>query len=314
MLKDEGGYDRRHGWLIVAALLLLVVGCDESGTSIETEPGSPRAMVAAAFDPSTAQAIRGRVTWPGPVPQVPPFETAPNPLGGAVLRERQRRPNPHQPMIDPQTRGVTGAVVYLRGVDLSRSKAWDWPPVRVEQRDCRFHLLQGSADTTIGFVRRGDRVAMVSRDPHLHALHAGGAAFFTLSFPDPDQSLERSLGQTGVVELSSAAGYYWMRAYLFVDEHPYFARTDAQGRFVLEGVPPGSYELCCWLPNWRKARHERDPESGLVTRVSYAAPMELSHKLTVGRGAPGEVEFDIGVKKFPAMTDQGQALLTRRAN
>src|SRR5581483_4426080 len=125
-----------------------------------------------------------------------------------------------------------------------------------------------------GFVRRGDPVTMVSRDKAFHALHADGAAFFTLTFPDPDQALERGFHERGVVELTSAAGYYWMRAYLFVDDHPYYALTERDGKFTLSGVAPGRYEIVGWLPNWNKARHERDPELTIITRWYFDPPLQ----------------------------------------
>jgi hypothetical protein len=206
----------------------------------------------------------------------------PNPLSGTVLQQRQRRPNPNLPTIDPVGHGVSGAVVFLRGVDPARAKPWDLPSVCVEQRDCQLRMVQGTEVASVGFVRQGDTLEMVSRDPWLHALHAGGASFFTLMFPDPGQPLGRRLTAPGLVELSSNAGYFWMRGYLFIAEHPYYCRTDREGHFTLKGVPSGSYRLTAWLPNWRVARQERDPESGLVSRLYFEQPIEVEQPLIVG--------------------------------
>ena len=235
------------------------------------------------FDPSAARAISGRVRWKGPAPQAPAFEIMPNPLSGTVLQKRQQRLNPNIPLIDAQGHGIAGAVVFLRGVDPARAKPWDLPDVCVEQRDCQIRIVQGAEAASVGFVRQGTEIEMVSRDPWLHALHAGGASFFTLMFPDPDQPLRRRLMAPGLVELSSNAGYFWMRGYLFVADHPYYCRTDREGHFTLKGVPSGSYRLTAWLPNWRVARQERDPESGLVSRLFFETPFELEQSLAVGK-------------------------------
>src|SRR5262249_7479941 len=149
-------------------------------------------------------------------------------------RETTAWPNPNAPAIDAQTRAVRGAVVFLRGIDPRRARPWDLPAVRVVQQGQRFHVRQGADDGAVGFVRRGAAVEMMSADGVFHSLHAGGAAFFTLTFPDPDRPRTRRLDQPGVVELTSAAGYFWMRGYLFVDDHPYYVRTDTDGRFRLE--------------------------------------------------------------------------------
>src|SRR5262249_44220267 len=129
------------------------------------------------------------------------------------------------PTIDPSNRGVANAVVFLRGVDPVRSRPWDLPPVQVAISDFAFKLHQGEWHNRIGFVRRGEAIEMTSYDPILHMLHADGAAFFTLAFPDAKKPLSRRLTKPGIVELSSASTWYWMRAYLFVDDHPYYACT-----------------------------------------------------------------------------------------
>ena len=37
-----------------------------------------------------------------------------------------------------------------------------------------------------------------------------------------------------------------MNAYVGVLDHPYFAVTDAAGKFELKGLPPGTYTLEAW--------------------------------------------------------------------
>src|SRR5262249_48652253 len=149
------------------------------------------------------------------------------------------------PVIAAGNRGVVGAVVFLRGVDPRQSRPWDLPPVVVEMCDFNYRVRQGTAVTRAGFVRRGAAGAFVSRPDVFPSLRARGDAFFTLAFLDPGQTQQRVFDRDGVVELSSAAGYFWARAHLFVTEHPYFALTDSTGRFTLPRVPPGEYELVC---------------------------------------------------------------------
>jgi len=42
----------------------------------------------------------------------------------------------------------------------------------------------------------------------------------------------------------------WMKAYVSVFDHPYFAVTDDSGRYQINNVPPGNYKVVAW--------HERD--------------------------------------------------------
>jgi hypothetical protein len=256
------------------------------------------AATATRFDSATAGTIAGCVTWTGALPVIPLFEVRAFIPSGQPGQPRLQRENPNAPRIDPSTRGVVGAVVFLRGVAAEKARPWDHPPVRIEQRDRLLHVLQGGADACVGFVRRGDEVEMVSRDEQFHSLHADGAAFFTLTFPDKDWPRKRRLPSPGVVELSSAAGYYWMRAYLFVGEHSYYTRTDAQGRFQLDGVPPGRYEIVCWHPSWVERSHDRDPETSLVNRLFFRPPVEQRRQIEVGPRASARADFTLAAADF----------------
>ena len=295
-MDRRGESGRGASWLLVP--LLAMVGCGEVGSPAPKNAPEYVDETGTVFDAATAGTIQGQVIWNGQVPEVPPLEVLPNPLAGEVLRKKQLRPNPNALLVDAQTKGVANAVVFLRGLDGKRGRPWHHPPVSVEQRAGQFHVMQGTVDSRCGFVRRGDGIEMVSRDRFFHSLHAAGAAFFTLTFPDPDLPLRRSLKENGLVELTSGTGYFWMRGYLFVDDHPYYARSDAEGQFVLPLVPAGRYELVCWMPNWLKARHERDPESGFVTRLFFQPPLCVRQTLTIAPNETKQTTFALSLGLF----------------
>jgi hypothetical protein len=281
---------------------LSLVGCDESPHTTylgdDEAPADPPKNLAAAFDPAMTGSVAGRVTWTGAASAVAPFRAPISPLSEQPDRRKFVWPNPYAPAVDPDSHGVAGAVVFLRGVDPERARPWDHPPVRVAVRDCRYHVLQGDADSATGFVRRGDRVTIVREDDHFQAVQARGAAFFTLTLPDRDRPHDRVLPQTGVVELSSNSGQFWMRAHLFVADHPYLTRTDARGRFSLEQVPPGAYELGCWLPDWHEAAHELDAETMLVTRLTFRPSVVKLRDVTVKNGVRLPADFAYGADDF----------------
>ena len=106
------------------------------------------------------------------------------------------------------------------------------------------------------------------------------------------------MDRKGVVELSSGAGQFWMRAYLFVDDHPYYARTDAAGGFGLAQVPPGDYDLVCWLPDWREASHELDADTCLVSRLTFRPPLRVVKRVHVTPGQPTTQDVTVSQKSF----------------
>ena len=163
----------------------------------------------------------------------------------------------------------------------------------------RLQIFQGDQPVDTGFVRRGDEIGITSRDRPYHSLHADGADWFTFTLAEPDRPRTRRLDRAGLIELSSASGYYWMRGYLFVDDHPYYARSDAKGQFRLDRVPAGRYQVVCWLPNWNIDRQERDPESCLVNRVFLAKPLEQEKTVVVEPGVACTIDFTASAAAFP---------------
>lgn len=287
-------------WLLICATGWS--GCDDARLAGHFQDDAvdsvPEARAPSAFDGKRTGSIAGRVTWDGAVPVVGLYRAPVSPLSEQAGWPKQLWPNPFAPRVDPCTRGIAGAVVFLRGVDPGPARPWNHSPVTIVMHGCQYHVLQDQREGQIGFVRRGDAVTLVSEDDRFHAVQARGAAFFTLAFPDNGQERARVFDRAGVVELSSNAGQFWMRAHLFVADHPYFACTDAEGRFSLDQVPPGHYELACWMPNWHEASHELDAETALVTRLKYRPTVVKLQDVTVEPGARRAARFSFAPTDF----------------
>lgn len=267
-------------WLLSVVLLFATLSCEPEPEFIPApEPDRPAPAVSSSFDPATCGRVVGRVTWSGERPAPVPFLFGIPGADGNFAT--QMIPNPNAPAIDEKSRAVNAAVVFLRGIEPSRAKEWNLPKVRIEMKDRNIRVTQGDAAGRVGFVRRGDSVEMKSVEPVFHILRARGAAFFSLTFPKPEQPLTRTFDTAGRIELSSGAGFYWASADLFVSDHPYWTRTDAEGRFAFENVPPGSFEVVAWVPGWDVAKQERDPETGLVFRQTYGPSKESCSPVAV---------------------------------
>ncbi|HEY2910397.1 MAG TPA: carboxypeptidase-like regulatory domain-containing protein [Gemmataceae bacterium] len=281
-------------YLVPAVVLLAVAACEyEPDSSLMThEEPAEREPDASGFDPAKCGTVVGRVVWSGPMPVTPPFiYGVPNADHSFTM---QTIPNPNRPAIDETSRAVAGAVVYLRGVSPAAAKPWNLPPVRIEMKNRGIAVIQGEREGRVGFVRRGDGATMVSVEEAYHVLRARGAANFSLAFPDENQPLTRVFNKPGRVELSSGAGYYWASADLFVVEHPYYAITDRDGRFLFDQVPAGPVEVAAWLPGWEAAQRDREPETGLISRQWYSAPLERVSSVEVKTGRVAEANFTFG--------------------
>ena len=273
-----------RNFLGILPLFLVLVGCSPTPIGPPTGVAIPPPIEPGGnFDPVRTGTLSGRVTWLGDVPQVPKLD--------AVRTEGGE--NPLAPKVNAKNQGVAGAVVFLRNLDPAIGRPWDLPTVRVEFDSQAIRVISGNGEPrAVGFVRRGDSVAMASTQTGHRMLRARGAAFFTLPFPEPGQPLNRSFDRPGWVSLSSGSGEFWEVAELFVCDHPYYTLTDSDGAFTLPQVPFGERELVVWARNWNVIGRDRSPETGIVTRVQFAEPVEKSVRVTVGeRSEPVNVTF-----------------------
>jgi hypothetical protein len=79
----------------------------------------------------------------------------------------------------------------------------------------------------------------------------------------------------------------WMRAYVAVLQHPFYAVTDKDGHFEIKGVPAGTYTLVAW--------HEKYQQG-------------LTQTVTVGAGEAKTSDFSFSAQQLTAENVEGGAL------
>jgi plastocyanin len=187
--------------------------------------------------------------------------------------------------------GVRNAFVYLDGIDRS-------PQVRprehvlIDQRDCEYvpHSLVAPV---------GSQVDVTNSDAILHNVHgradvgSGMQTIFNIAQPIQGQrtTINSPLSEPGIVAMTCEAGHPWMSAHIFVAEHPYVAVTDDAGAFVIDDVPPGTYEIKMWHEGVRLERIVRSLE-----RYDYEEPYEITQSVTVEADAESVVNFEMTLR------------------
>ena len=228
--------------------------------------------------------ISGTVKWSGPQPHLAKFPITKDPQicdpESAKTRDLERL------IIGPQD-GVANTVVYLK--DVTRGKAFDLPEQRrfLDQKHCRYepHIL---------LVPQHALLQMKSSDATLHTIHMDGAASYNLPFPFPNQTISRDMQSSGLVNLKCNGGHVWMNAEMFVAPHPYYAVTDATGRFELTNVPAGQYDLVAWHEGWSVARQESTFDvltEKRVQRPVFSEPKVLEKRISVNPADTTVVSF-----------------------
>ena len=61
-----------------------------------------------------------------------------------------------------------------------------------------------------------------------------------------------------------------MSAFILVFNHPFFALTDAEGRYRIDRVPPGSYSVVAWNEGLASAPRTASVPDGATTELDFS--------------------------------------------
>lgn len=127
-------------------------------------------------------------------------------------------------------------------------------PVQLDQSSLMFrpHVLPIVVGTTVNF-HNGDDVQ------HNVFTPSAPGDFFNLGTWPKGQSHPYTFSKMGKVELLCNV-HHEMRGYILVLQNPFFAVTDKDGNFRIDGVPAGNYQLKVW--------HERATAPAKPAQVS----------------------------------------------
>jgi plastocyanin len=154
------------------------------------------------------------------------------------------------------------AVVYL---DWAPQKAFEELPVRrarMDQRGEQFvpRLLAITVGTVVDFP---------NNDAKFHNVFSlSRAKKFDLGRYPVGRSKAVTFDKPGIVPVFCDIHSH-MSAYILVFSHPYFAVTDADGRYAISNVPAGSYRLMVWSELGEAAPRSIVVTDGLATEADF---------------------------------------------
>jgi plastocyanin len=162
--------------------------------------------------------------------------------------ELQQPPPDHEPrpnVADLGMRNGHGAtdrrrsVVYLDPGPRAAFDAREEPHARMDQQNETFipHVLAIMAGTIVDFPNN-DRT-------YHNVFSLSKTKSFDLGRYAAGRSKSVRFDKPGIVRVFCDIHSH-MSAYILVFSHPYFAVTDEQGRYAIDGVPPGSYTVFAW--------------------------------------------------------------------
>ncbi len=160
--------------------------------------------------------------------------------------------------------GLVNAVVRIKEI----SKGAEFSPAdpQIDNTVCSFSPL-------VQLAKSGQYITAKNSDPVLHNthlfLHQGSKNLGNIALPNAGQTAKKPLRKAGLVDVKCDA-HKWMRAFIWVSDHPYIAVTGKDGSFSLKDVPPGTYTVVVW--------HEElgEKEASVEVAPSGAVTLDLA--------------------------------------
>ena len=192
------------------------------------------ASVALGYDVgavSDGGSISGTITFAGDAPEVKPVEVTKD---TKVCAQTQKY---DESLVVGENKGIKNAVVSI--ANISNGKDFGEAMV-LDQKECVYtpHIVLTPA---------GSDLEILNNDGILHNIHTYSEAnpAFNQAQPKFKKKLKKKFDQPEVVRVECDA-HGWMKGWIVVMDHPYYAVTDGEGKFSLSDVPAGEYEVKIW--------------------------------------------------------------------
>jgi len=260
--------------ILALTLALAFTGCGKETGSSAPAPVPPVSTNqqgpsdAGPINPATVGTITGVVKLEGWLKP-----DAPVPLGGIVFCAacHPKGPPPGDSLVMGEGQTMANVFVCVKNGLGNRSFPVPTEPVKLDQVGCIYtpHVLA---------IRANQPLLVHNSDDIMH--NVKGAPALNRSFNDGQTT--RGAENTYRFPIQEPAIFVkcdihpWMGAWLHVVAHPFFQVTGKDGRYKIEGLPPGEYEIQAW--------HERFPNNPLIVQVKLEAKATVTQDFTFKGG------------------------------
>ena len=149
-----------------------------------------------------------------------------------------RKPMRESFIVD-RDQNLKNVLVWVEGIDYNGEVLKD--PAVIDQKGCIYKPhVQG--------IMKGQKVLIKNSDATLHNIHSMAKINNQFNFAMPKVVKEKS---TTFDKLESP--FYikcdvhpWMKTWIGVFDHPFFATTDKNGNYQIDNIPPGEYKVVAW--------------------------------------------------------------------
>ena len=253
-------------YLLIGSLSLwLFAGCGScSGQNASEETAPEESVETEEREEATEEApapegpasigdasLRGVVRLAEGEDEVPAFTPGEIGMGSGGTARPEHCPPPRRsdrrPVQMGEGRGLSGILVSI-----SRDQPFETLPAaqptrrQISIRECRLQ-------PAFIVARMGDALVLKNEDQHPFMPRVRNDPFMQALLPGQERTIQLEAGGR-MVDIQCAMTASCGRADLVVLGHPFFALTDEEGRFEIEGLPEGEYRVHAWHPLFRQVQ------------------------------------------------------------
>jgi hypothetical protein len=277
---------------IVLSLLALGSACGGGGTNDATPEANSTASTTAK--PYTSKGDEGTVTgaiaYNGAAPAPKKIDTSADPVCASA--------NPNLMTEDTVVKDgkLANAFVYVKeGTTADGTKITEitFPTptdaVSLDQKGCHYipHVLG---------IQANQKLRITNSDPTQHNIHPTPKvnAEWNQTQSNGAPPIEKTFGRPEVLIPVKCNQHPWMKSYVGVLRHPFFAVSAEDGTFTIKGVPPGTYTVAAWF--------EKGGPNGTEKTMQVTVPANGSGKadFAFGEGATASSQPS-GLQMMPAL-------------
>jgi hypothetical protein len=240
-------------WISGAAASLLLFSACGGGSETAKKEEAPAASAPAAAPVSDAEAatITGKVAFEGTAPVMRNLSMDATP----ACARAHSTPVKSQEVVVNGNGTLKNVFVWVKSGLPDRQWAPQGPAPTLDQKGCMY-------EPHVFGVMANQEFTVANSDPTNHNIH-----------PQPKENREWNESQAPGTEAKTKSFprqevmipvkcnvHPWMRSYIGVVNHPFFAVTGDDGTFTIKGLPPGTYTIEAW--------HEKYPAQEMQVTVA----------------------------------------------
>ena len=192
------------------------------------------------FSSALGGTLSGRVNFKGKPPKSKILKMDADPVCGSSHKE----PVYNQSFIINKEGYLKNVMVYLKDIKY-KGKTPETPAV-LDQNGCMYSPhVQG--------MMGGQELLIKNSDATLHNIHGLPIINKGFNFAMPKVVKKKSIKfkkAENFIKIKCDV-HSWMKAYISVFDHPYFAVTDDSGHYQIDNIPPGDYEVIAWQEKFK---------------------------------------------------------------